>query len=88
MRSLRRDALARSSAASVYAVSRRWLFGGEHGGAARTEEQTRHGCPGREPGLLALAGIIKALLERKSLRRERRFLLSYEKETLSPSKSA
>jgi hypothetical protein len=62
-----------------------WLFGGEHGGASHTGKQTPHGCPGREAGLLALAGIITALLKRGSLRRERRFLLSYKSEKLSTS---
>jgi deferrochelatase/peroxidase EfeB len=55
-----------------------WFFGGQHGGAERKGDNPPHGCPAREAGELVMAGIIGALLERTNLRRERRFLLSYD----------
>lgn len=72
--------------AAVYADAKRknheqpeaWFFGGRHGGIVRAEGHTPHGCPARDAGLLVMAGIITALLDRKSLKRERRFLLSYD----------
>lgn len=74
--------------AAVYADASRnksarpeaWFFGGQHGGAARSGGHPPHGCPAQDAGAQVMAGIISALLERRSLRRERRMLLSYERE--------
>ena len=60
-----------------------WFFGGPRS-ASPKPGVPRHGCPGREPGLIAIEEIIRALLEQKDLRRERRFHVSYRRE---PSKA-
>jgi hypothetical protein len=80
------DALVIVNLASVYEDALRtndpvpvaWFFGGVHGGAQGGNPQ--HGCPGRDAGLLAIEQIIAALLDRKNLRRERRLLLSYDRD--------
>jgi deferrochelatase/peroxidase EfeB len=58
-------------------VPEAWFFGGEPGGAHGTTPQ--HGCPGRQAGLIVIQEIIKAVLARSNLRRERRGLLSYDR---------
>jgi deferrochelatase/peroxidase EfeB len=55
-----------------------WFFGGINSGAVGGAPQ--HGCPGQSAGLTAMRQIITAVLEQKNLRRERRLLLSYDRE--------
>jgi hypothetical protein len=55
---------------AIDAGDREWLFGGE-----RTKNP--HACPARHAALGAVTGIIAALLERRDLREERPFVLSF-----------
>lgn len=53
-----------------------WFFGGKHN--PELPDSTQHGCPGRAAGMVAIEQIVRAVLERKNLRREGRLLLSYD----------
>jgi hypothetical protein len=74
------------AAVYAHAVERRddspeaWFFGGKHGGASADVGTTRHGCPGRSAGVIVIEEIVRALLQQKNLRRERRMLISYDRE--------
>jgi hypothetical protein len=41
-----------------------WMFGGEHHGAEGGAGKPVHGCPAREPVLLAIAGVLDAALDK------------------------
>jgi deferrochelatase/peroxidase EfeB len=54
-----------------------WLFGGEHSDRP-ADGKPPHGCPVRAAGTDVIAGIATALFARNNLKRERRFVISYD----------